>query len=69
MKRPWSTILLTDSRLTALSNRKEKIITKLYDKLLYWYLYAWIVIDHKVDEYQEHRANLRWIRKNGPYKG
>lgn len=24
----------------------------------------WITIDHKIDEYQDHRANIRWIKEN-----
>jgi hypothetical protein len=48
-----------------MASSNERISIKLYDKALYWYIYMWITIDHKIDQYQDYRANLRWIRKNG----
>lgn len=29
----------------------------------------WIVIDHKLDDFADFRANVHWIKKNGPYNG
>lgn len=37
--------------------------------MLYWYLYMWIFIDHKIDQFHDYRANLKWIKKHGPYEG
>lgn len=45
------------------------IFSKLYDALLFTYLYVWIVIDQKIDQFVDFRANVKWIRKNGPYNG
>jgi hypothetical protein len=45
------------------------IFSKLYDKALYLYLYSWIWIDQKIDQLADFHANVKWIRKNGPYNG
>lgn len=45
------------------------IFSKLYDMALYTYLYAWIWIDQKVDRFVDYRANVKWIKANGPYNG
>lgn len=47
----------------------KDIFTKLYDRALYAYLYFWICVDQKIEAYRDHRANIRWIRENGPYNG
>lgn len=51
--------------MTGLSKERNSI--RLYDKLLYWWAYFWVSIDHKIDEYQDYRANIRWIKRNGRY--
>ena len=45
------------------------IFSKLYDKALYIYLYTWIWIDQKIDQFIDFRANVKWIKKHGTYNG
>lgn len=45
------------------------MFTKLYDKALYVYAYVEIYFNQKVDQWVNYRANVRWIKKHGPYRG
>jgi hypothetical protein len=48
--------------MTDSSNERNSI--KLYDKALYWYLYFWLWVDYRTDQYQDYRANIRWMKNN-----
>ena len=44
-------------------------IQKIYDKMLYVYCYVDIYFNQKIDQWLDYRANVKWIKENGPYKG
>lgn len=48
---------------------KGKTISKLYDMLLYRYIYLENMFWAKVDDFDDFRKNAHWIQKNGVYKG
>lgn len=39
------------------------------DRLQRFYLYICIIVNQNIDKFFQHRENVRWIRKNGPYEG
>lgn len=50
-------------------NLKGKTISKLYDKLLYRYIYLENMFWARIDDFNDFRKNAYWIQKNGVYKG
>jgi hypothetical protein len=44
------------------------MFSKLYDKLLYAYCYLEVSFWAKVDDFNDFRRNVNWIRKNGVHR-
>ena len=42
------------------------MISRIYDKLLYRYLYAENWLFYQIDRMVDYRKNVRWIKQNGP---
>lgn len=47
----------------------KDILSAIYDKALYTYSYVDIIINQTIDRFVDYRANVKWVRKNGPYNG
>jgi hypothetical protein len=47
----------------------NKILSAIYDKMLYSYAYMEIFLNQTWDRIVDYRRNVKWVKKNGAYRG